>query len=828
MKLTMCMAFGGLAAVLLVGCDDAEFVFVMDGRPACEVVATGDETVDADIAFFTNAVARMTGAEVGVRQSGAAAGEVGNTVVFDVRKADLIDEDDYEVSFPDRRTMKVTGSDQSCRWVMNRLLEGWGAVFCFPCEGGTHWPRTNRLSVAYVPFSGTKSFKLTRDLYAEDPEWERSLSCKHRAGENFFNHNVYKILPVEKYGKEPWLDEIMPEVKGKRSKPAKPHAAWQPCYASEKCVEEAVGNICSFLDKHPGHKTFSLSVNDLEGYCECAGCKAMNGGSFEKRSRFGKHMSHSESYYRWVDKVVKGVRTRHPGVYFGLLAYCGTIDPPSFPLDDHVVPFLCCETYQVMDEKTFANREELIAAWSGKAKAIGFWDYAYGCRYYQVPRVYTAMQAKMFGQKARFPFMHAFFMEGSSFVGEGPKRYLYAKLIAEPDCDVRAELDRWYRACCGEAAAADLKAYYDLWEEFYTSEAVRSSRWYSGVGNTYLSFGTSRDYLFSLSRAKLDESTRLMSRVKAAAEAHGDADQRLRAERLEEFHRLYVARAVAGGCGLCRPDSTFADARQAAAFVEALPEMDAAHVEANRLANIIATRRRREPRTDARIAGHCDSMINTAKSNTNRAWLFNAMLEYVEDPVVRKAMAKVAADSRAAAELRQTLASLASLEEMPNDAYPRGQNTVEDFELWKIADNGVKPVDLGRAANGSPKTALLNEKGGWPAAVKIIPELRPDIDYLFRVRLENTSKSKVRVRMLFSLASPGGNYPSTGEGTEKIVELNPGDSKTASLFAHSSIIRRYKKAINPAARLYIILNGLPKGEQVVFDSLELKPLCGKR
>ena len=78
------------------------------------------------------------------------------------------------------------------------------------------------------------------------------------------------------------------------------------------------------------------------------------------------------------------------------------------------------------------------------------------------------------------------------------------------------------------------------------------------------------------------------------------------------------------------------------------------------------------------------------------------------------------------------------------------------------------------------------------------------------------------------LAIPGGNYPGTGEDTEKIVELGPGDSKTASLFAHSSIIRRHKKTITPAARLYIILNGLPKGEQVVFDSLELKPLCGKR
>ena len=138
--------------------------------------------------------------------------------------------------------------------------------------------------------------------------------------------------------------------------------------------------------------------------------------------KFGKQKSHSESYYTWVNRVASGVRKRHPDVYFGVLAYCGTIDPPSFALDDHVVPFLCCETYQAIDDKIFADREKLIAAWSEKAKAIGFWDYAYGCRLYQVPRVYTAVQARVFGLKAKYPFMHSFFMEGSTFVGEGPKR----------------------------------------------------------------------------------------------------------------------------------------------------------------------------------------------------------------------------------------------------------------------------------------------------------------------------------------------------------------------------------------------------------------------
>lgn len=738
-----------------------------------------------------------------------------------------MEEDDYEVSFPAAKTMKITGSDQSCRWALNRLLENWGAVFCFPCEGGTHWPRTNRLAVARTPFSGTKAFKLTRDLYAEDPEWERSLSCKHRTGENFFNHNMYKVFPLDKYGKEPWVNEVMPEIKGARKKPTSPYSGWQPCYSSETCVAEAVKNICAFLDRHPAHKTFSLSVNDLEGYCECEGCKALNGGTFETHCVFGKSFRcHSESYYTWVNRVVKGVRKRHPGVYFGLLAYCGTIDPPSFPLDDHVVPFLCVETHQAQDEKVFSDRVKLLEAWSAKAKSVGFWDYAYGCRAYQVPRVYPSVQAKMFGLKSRFPFMNAFFMEGESFIGEGPKRYLYAKLIAEPNCDAEAELDRWYRACCGEAAAADLRFYYDIWERFYDSKAIHQTLWYKGLGNVYLN-AAEQNYLFALPRKALDEATRRMARVRAAAEASGDEGQKFRAARLEEFHRLYVARAIAGGCGLARPDATFGDVQEAAAFVAALPEIDAADAEKNRLVDIIAERREREPRTDGRIKGHCVNMRRESRKNPNRAWLFNALLDYVDDPLVRAAMAKTAKDPKATPQLRETLASLADLGSRPNDAYPNGQDPEKDFRLWKIRDNGIAPKDLGRAANGSPRTALVNEKGGWPAAVKVIPELRPECDYVYRLRLENPTKKEIKVRMMFSIARPGGDYPPTGNGTERNFVLKPGETLTPALFGHAHKVRGSdrKTLVNPAARLYLILTGLPKNEQVIFDSYELKPLC---
>ena len=77
---------------------------------------------------------------------------------------------------------------------------------------------------------------------------------------------------------------------------------------------------------------------------------------------------------------------------------------------------------------------------------------------------------------------------------------------------------------------------------------------------------------------------------------------------------------------------------------------------------------------------------------------------------------------------------------------------------------------------------------------------------------------------MLSMAKPGGKYDMTGDSTEKIVVIKPGATETAALFGHADLIRRHGKTTIPAARLYMILNGLPKGERVVFDSLELRPL----
>ena len=802
------------------------FAVVDNGVAKCRLAKTGVGRVDADIAFFTNAVFRMTGARVPVVDASAAPSGGANRIVFEVEARTLADEDDWSVSFPDAATMKIVGSKMSCRWALNRIVEDWGVVFCQPGPYGTHYPRKKSLSCDRAARKGTAALRLSRDLYIEDPGWLRSLGCKTLGDRNFFGHSLYAVFPLSKYGKEPWVGELMPERKGRRVKPGNAYSGWQPCWASEKGRAEAVKNICAKLRREPGRKVFSLSVNDVEGYCECEKCRELNGGSFSRQSKFGRnYKSHSESYYKWVNAVAEGVQKEFPDVWFGVLAYCGTIDPPSFKLNPHVVPFLCCETYQMLDAKVAADREALFAAWSEKAEAFGLWDYAYGCRAYQAPRMYLKTTADYFALRKKYPKLQAFFMEGDTFVGEGPKRYLYGKLISDPGCDASAELDRWYSACCGEAAASDLKEYYGIWERFFCGKDVRSSIWYRrGLGSVYMDFDQ-RTYVFAVKEDDVRRAGELVKRICASAERHGDADQKARARDISMWHDLYEARLMSGGAGLTRPDGSFSGPGDAVRFLDRLTSLCTWTRNVKKLTRKVVDARLAKGGDDGRLRHHCSGLLERSRRNVNIIWLLNETAAYRDDPAVRAAIRRAVESPLLDLDIRSALVGLLSVDHAPNLLRPEGLSVEDELKLWKVVDNGVEAADRGVSEFGGRATAFVNAKGGWPAAVRVVPEIDPTCDYLFRARIVNESSATITPRILCSTAYPG-TYASMGGngGVERLVTIKPGESRRVSLFFRPLRLKGRK----PAARLYIILNSLPKGSGVVVDSCELNPLVDEK
>src|SRR5699024_5868556 len=96
--------------------------------------------------------------------------------------------------------------------------------------------------------------------------------------------------------------------------------------------------------------------------------------------------------------------------------------------------------------------------------------------------------------------------------GDGPKAWLYAKLQWNPDQDVDALLDEWYKRAVGEAAASDLAAYFDMWESIWTKR-LKDSPWFKMMKNkTYLSI-TDASYVNMVTNEDLEASKRLLDSV---------------------------------------------------------------------------------------------------------------------------------------------------------------------------------------------------------------------------------------------------------------------------------------------------------------------------
>lgn len=657
------------AAMLMPGLGSERFPLVVGGKAAAEIVmpSNAETRVVADIAFFTNAVFRCTGADMPVVKSRSPGSKA---IVFEFLRRGVFELDEHEIAFPDEDTLLVRGTGLSCRWALNRILEkDFGCVFCFPSPNGTHYPKSSDVSTPKRPFAGSASLKVERHMHAEDPGWERALGGRQTATHGlFYGHGLWRVLSPDRLRGTPIYDKIIPVKNGVRRQIVKIHHTWQPCLAAEEGIAEAIRFLNQYFDEHPSVKVQSIAVNDMEGFCECEDCARINGG-FEKKCRsYPMYVDRSVLYYTWANRVAEGVAAKHPDVALGLLAYCGITDPPPFKLHPILVPFLCTEIHQMMDAQTAERRRALFAAWNEKAEHIANWGYDYGPCQYTVPRIFTKCQRDYFGMKidGTCPNMDGYFGEGQGLIGEGPKRYLFYRLMFDASCDADAELDRWYRAVCGDEAAPHLKAYYDEWEAFWTGRDVRKTGWYGGLAGVYFIF-YNHSYLYGFDMDILERATEHLRKAEAAARRTGDPDQVARMERIADFHGFYSARMRSMGAGhkpAGRPE-------KAAAFLRDLPRISDAAEEKGVWGDKIL-KSLGYPKKTAKIPFYRDAIkgfgdVSHKKVDGNLMQLLNCAIAFSgRSELVDEAIRDMSADARVLPAMRERLSTLMKVNSLPN------------------------------------------------------------------------------------------------------------------------------------------------------------------
>ena len=170
-------------------------------------------------------------------------------------------------------------------------------------------------------------------------------------------------------------------------------------------------------------------------------------------------------------------------------------------------------------------------AWQKEAVNIGWYDYAYGLNYL-APRVwFHQMQDYLqWGAKNHVKY---YYSELYPNWGEGPKPWIQAKLLWNPDYNVDSLLNLWYVSFAGIKGATKLKAFYSIWEAFWTKD-VFTSNWNTNSGG-YLPF-KDYSYLNAIPKAYLINADNLLN---AAYSLSLTQYQKQRMKKLLEMWQIY-------------------------------------------------------------------------------------------------------------------------------------------------------------------------------------------------------------------------------------------------------------------------------------------------
>jgi hypothetical protein len=299
-------------------------------------------------------------------------------------------------------------------------------------------------------------------------------------------------------------------------------------------VDAAVEEINAFFDKNPEVTSYSLGMNDSARFDERPESKARRTG---KKNFLGDE-DVSDDYFLWANEVVTRVLQKHPGKFFGTLAYNNIVEPPTrVKVHPAIVPFITYERMRWSDPELEKIGKDLTLRWAQVSPNIGWYDYAYGISY-QLPRVWFHEQQDYlsWGAKNHVNYHYA---ELYPNFGTGPKSWIFTKLLWNPNQNVDALLDDWYTRAVGKQAAPKLREYYALWEKFWTQD-IQKSGWNTEKGQ-YLPF-YSATYLNDVPLEYLTRSDKLLDEALALADT---PQHKARVAKLREMWEFYRASTVA-------------------------------------------------------------------------------------------------------------------------------------------------------------------------------------------------------------------------------------------------------------------------------------------
>jgi len=491
---------------------------VVDGKPAAVIVtpAQVSEPVGRGVKDLARYIAQSTGAQLKVEQASAPGRveiHVGQTEYVKSLNLPLQDlgTDGFMIAFPAAdRVVLVGGSDSGSEFAAYEFLERYvGVRWLFPDELGTQVRKNRGLTVPMEQVVSRPVFisRTTGGNYSVPGkpgyDW---LNRMRRHWTIQGHHNFDKLFAPDKYYEQ--HPEFYPLIDGKRQKPDAEGYVWQPVLDAPGIVEAAVKAIDQYFDENPASTSYPLGINDNNDFGRPA--KFRNSVGLE---------DYSDYYFNFTNQVIEGVLKTHPDKWFGCLAYVGVTDPPrEIKVNPRMVPYICIDRQGWASEEGRKRDMERTEKWREAAPVLGWYDYIYGDDMYRIPRVYPHLMGEYlkYGSEHGVKAVYAELYASSAWI-DGPKLYVFMKLLWDPSTDVDRTLAEWYRLAVGEKAATPLAEYYRLWEGYWMKRVPKTDWFQHYVDKVYMDFDQ-LGYLDELKQEDLDQAGKLMEQVVALAD----------------------------------------------------------------------------------------------------------------------------------------------------------------------------------------------------------------------------------------------------------------------------------------------------------------------
>lgn len=470
-----------LALAAITGQAFAQPFTVLDGDTQAVIVYQRDATGEAEKAWRDLAayLKRATGREFqAVSERGIVedcipkihVGETGTLPFEDRRALRDLDRDAYLVHVTPTDVYLAGPRPWSTYWAVCQFLEdAVGVRWLIPGPLGEDVPTHDSLTVptgrqVFEPVIASRLWSGAH--YAGDWNLRQRIHGRYR-----FHHNLLHVFDAERdYDAHP---EWFPLRNGERYRPGPDDHSWQPCFASESSVKHAAEMARQAFEADPDLESFSYGCNDGQGWCECEGCRAMD----RPAPRWeGFEGTYSYRYYAWLNKVAAELEKTHPDKLLGCLAYSTYIIPPErIGLHRNIIPYLTSNRADYRDP-AFRKKDQALLEWWGRvANQMGIYDYAYGMGF-AIPRIYSHLFQGAI-RHAVSNGVKGFYAEVYPNWGlDGPKLYLMARVLWDPEADIDALENDWNERMFREAAEP-MKRYFARCERAWNEQKTGRGHW---------------------------------------------------------------------------------------------------------------------------------------------------------------------------------------------------------------------------------------------------------------------------------------------------------------------------------------------------------------